>query len=121
MSENRERAARGLSRRDFLARAAVVVGGTAAAAAVPGAAYAVQEGVIGDWAADGSAQVAVPPSADTNASWSDGTYREHNGAAFPADDATPIPPRAVPAEWDYECEICVVGAGVAGGYRKGGG
>ena len=88
-----------LSRRDFLTKAAVVMGGTAAAAAMPGAAYAVEEGVIGDWAADGSKEVSVPASAETNASWSDGTYREHNGAAFPADDATPIPPRAVPARW----------------------
>lgn len=54
-----------------------------------GAAFAVQEGFIGDWAADGSKDVSVPPSAATNASWSDGTYREHNGAAFPADDASP--------------------------------
>ena len=103
-----------LSRRDFLTKAAVVMGGTAAAAAMPGAAYAVEEGVIGDWAADGSKEVSVPASAETNASWSDGTYREHNGAAFPADDASPIPPRAVPAAWDYECDICVVGAGGGG-------
>ena len=91
-----------LSRRDFLTRAGLTVGAAAAAAAVPGAAYAVPEGVIGDWAADGSKAVDVPDSAVTNASWSDGTYREHNGAAFPADDASPIPPRAVPATWDYE-------------------
>ena len=117
MSEkNRERSAAkgGLSRRDFLTCAAAVVGGTAAAAAMPGAAYAVPDGVIGDWTADGSSDVAVPSSADTNASWSDGTYREHNGASFPADDASPIPPRGVPATWDYECEICVVGAGGGG-------
>lgn len=72
-----------LSRRDFLTRAGLTVGAAAAAAAVPGAAYAVPEGVIGDWAADGSKAVDVPDSAVTNASWSDGTYREHNGAAFP--------------------------------------
>ncbi len=67
----------------------MTVGAAAAAAAVAGpAAYAVQEGVIGDWAADGSKAVDVPDSAVTNASWSDGTYREHNGAAFPADDAS---------------------------------
>ena len=80
-----------LSRRDFLTRAGLTVGAAAAAAAVPGAAYAVPEGVIGDWAADGSKAVDVPDSAVTNASWSDGTYREHNGAAFPADDASPYP------------------------------
>ena len=39
-----------LSRRDFLTRAGLTVGAAAAAAAVPGAAYAVPEGVIGDWA-----------------------------------------------------------------------
>ena len=103
-----------LSRRDFLTRAGLTGGAAAAAAAVPGAAYAVPEGVIGDWAADGSKAVDVPDSAVTNASWSDGTYREHNGAAFPADDASPIPPRAVPATWDCECDICVVGAGGGG-------
>ena len=59
-----------LSRRDFLTRAGLTVGAAAAAAAVPGAAYAVQEGVIGDWAADGSKAVDVPDSAVTNASWS---------------------------------------------------
>ncbi|WP_302548173.1 FAD-binding protein, partial [Gordonibacter pamelaeae] len=114
MSESMKKGARGLTRRGFLAGAAAALGGTAAAAAVPGAAFAVQEGFIGDWAADGSKDVSVPPSAATNASWSDGTYREHNGAAFPADDASPIPPRAVPATWDYECDICVVGAGGGG-------
>ena len=48
------------------------------------------------------------PSAATNATAADGTYREHNASSFPADDATPIPPRAVPASWDYECDICAV-------------
>ena len=110
----RGRAHAALSRRDFLTKAGAAMGAAAAAAAMPGAAYAVQEGAIGDWAADGSKDVAVPDSAATNASWSDGTYREHNGAAFPADDASPIPPRAVPAAWDYECDICVVGAGGGG-------
>lgn len=108
-----------LSRRDFLTKAATVVGGTAAAGVMAGTipvpvAYAVPEDVIGDWAADGSKDVAVLDSATTNASHDDGTYREHNGAAFPADDATPIPPREVPDTWDYECEICVVGAGGGG-------
>ena len=32
----------------------------------------------------------------------------------PRERLTPIPPRPVPAKWDYECEICVVGAGGAG-------
>ncbi|WP_101722326.1 FAD-dependent oxidoreductase [Eggerthella timonensis] len=110
----RGRAHAALSRRDFLTKAGAAMGAAAAAAAMPGAAYAVQEGAIGDWAADGSKDAAVPDSAATNASWSDGTYREHNGAAFPADDASPIPPRAIPASWDYECDICVVGAGGGG-------
>ncbi|MBL6464381.1 MAG: FAD-binding protein, partial [Senegalimassilia sp.] len=29
-------------------------------------------------------------------------------------DATPIAPRAVPEPWDYECDVCVVGAGGGG-------
>ena len=41
-------------------------------------------------------------------------YREHNAAAFPADDASPIPPRAVPKAWDWECDMVVVGAGGGG-------
>ena len=53
MSESMKKGARGLTRRGFLAGAAAALGGTAAAAAVPGAAFAVQEGFIGDWAADG--------------------------------------------------------------------
>jgi hypothetical protein len=77
-------------------------------------AFATDEGVIGDWAADGSSEVALLDSRDTNASSSDGTYRELNGAAFPADDATPIAPRPIPASWDAECDICVVGAGGGG-------
>ena len=104
-----------VSRRDFLTQAAAVVGGTAAASLMgPATALAEESGVIGDWAADGSRNVAVPASSATNASIADGTYREHNAAAFPADDATPILPRSVPAAWDYECEICVVGAGGGG-------
>lgn len=108
----------GLSRRDFLSGAAVLVGSTAAATALasvaPATAIAEEAGVIGDWAADGSKNVTVPSSAATNASASDGTFRDHNAAAFPANDATPIPPRAVPSKWDYECEICVVGGGGGG-------
>ena len=76
------------------------------------AAYADER--IGNWAADGSAEVTVPESAETNASGLYGMYREHNAAAFPADDATPIPPRAVPEAWDWECDIVVVGAGGGG-------
>ena len=106
--------ARGITRRGFLGAACAVVGTTAATAAMPAAALAVEQGVIGDWAADGSKNVAVPDSAATNASGLDGTYREHNAAAFPANDATPIAPRAVPETWDYECDVCVVGAGGGG-------
>ena len=63
--------------------------------------------VIGDWAADGSRPRSPVPGErrDQRHLASDGTYREHNAAAFPADDATPIPPRAVPAAWDCECDI----------------
>ena len=90
------------------------MGAAAAAAAMPSAAYAVQEGVIGDWAADGSKDAAVPDSAATNASWSDGAYREHNGAAFPADDASPYLRGPCPRPGTTECDICVVGAGGGG-------
>ena len=103
-----------LSRRDFLTGSAVAAAGAAMlglAAAEPAVAAEVRSG---NWAADGSAAVTAEPSAATNASAADGTYREHNASSFPADDATPIPPRAVPANWDYECDICVVGAGGGG-------
>lgn len=105
------------SRRDFLERAALFVGGTAAAGAAAtgaaaGVAYADER--IGNWAADGSHEVELPASEATNASAFDGTYRDHNPEAFPANDASPIPPRAVPEAWDYECDICVVGAGGGG-------
>ena len=102
------------TRRGFLTGAAAVAGGVAASAAAPKVAGAEEEGVIGDWAADGSKKVTVPDSSKTNASIADGTYRDHNGAAFPANDATPIPPREVPSKWDLECEVCVVGAGGGG-------
>ena len=105
---------KGLSRRDFLGWAGLAAGAAVGAAAVPPRAHAVAEGTIGDWAADGSKTVAVPNSADGNASSSDGTYRDHTAAAFPANDASPIPPRAVPDAWDYECDIVVVGAGGGG-------
>ena len=100
-----------LSRRDFLTGSAVAAAGAAMlglAAVEPATAAETRSG---NWAADGSAAVAAEPSAATNATAADGTYREHNASSFPADDATPIPPRAVPARWDYECDICVVGAG----------
>ncbi len=119
MSESMKNGKRaGLSRRDFLSGAAALVGSTAAATALasvaPATAIAEEAGVIGDWAADGSKNVTVPSSAATNASASDGTFRDHNAAAFPANDATPISPRSVPSKWDYECEICVVGGGGGG-------
>ncbi|MDO4291434.1 MAG: FAD-binding protein, partial [Eggerthellaceae bacterium] len=106
-----------MSRRDFLGRAALFAGGAAAASvaatgAAAGAAYADER--IGSWSADGAHEVTTPASDATNASAADGTYREHNAAAFPANDASPIPPRDVPAVWDYECDICVVGAGGGG-------
>ena len=106
---------KGMSRRDFIARAAFTGAGALAAGAFAAhPAQAVEPGFIGDWSADGAREVFIPESAKTNASASDGTYREHNAASFPADDATPIAPRDVPAAWDYECDICVVGAGGGG-------
>ena len=89
-----------LSRRDFLTGSAVAAAGAAMlglAAVEPATAAETRSG---NWAADGSAAVAAEPSAATNATAADGTYREHNASSFPADDATPIPPRAVPARWD---------------------
>ena len=103
-----------LSRRDFLAGGALAATGTAATALMGPDAALAAEGRIGDWAADGSAAIPTPASDATNASASDGTYRDHNPACFPANDASPIPPRAVPDVWDYECDICVVGAGGGG-------
>ena len=106
-----------LSRRSFVTGAAMAAGGVAlagASAANPRSASALSEGTNGDWAADGSESFAVPASSETNASSDDGTYREHNASQFPANDATPIEPRAVPAVWDYECDVVVVGAGGGG-------
>ena len=57
----------------------------------------MEQGVIGDWAADGSKRTLPCPIAPpTNGSGTDGTYRRHNAAAFPANDAAHRPPRAVP-------------------------
>ena len=86
---------RTFSRRDFLGKAALMMGGTAAATvgaanAAAGMAYADER--IGNWAADGSYDVELPASEATNASAADGTYRDHNPEAFPANDASPIPP-----------------------------
>jgi fumarate reductase flavoprotein subunit len=104
---------RGISRREFLRSAGVL--GAAAAGAAAGAPTAMAEpaGVIGDWHADGT-EPAIPDSRESNASSDDGSYREHNGATFPADNDAPIPPQPVPARWDAEAEIIVVGAGGGG-------
>ncbi|HBT95770.1 MAG TPA: FAD-binding dehydrogenase [Coriobacteriia bacterium] len=105
----------GMSRRDFLAKAAIFAGSTAGACVAGSApALAVERGFVGDWSADGSTEVEITASSESNASASDGTYRELNGATFPANDATPIKPRPVPTKWDAECDIVVVGAGGGG-------
>lgn len=109
-----EKTNEGLSRRNFLGLAGLATAGVAASIAHPNAAFATEDGRVGDWARDGSETVDVPNSRGGNASSDDGTYREHTASAFPADDATPIPPRSVPASWDYECDIVVVGAGGGG-------
>jgi|GEM_PF-419829 len=120
MVGNTERKSRemkeGMSRRDFLKGAAALGAVTAAAAAVtsPQVALAAETEKVGDWSIDGSSKVKLPASAETNASSDDGTYRVHNGATFPANDGTPIPPRPVPVKWNYECEMVVVGAGGGG-------
>ena len=115
----KKQSSRSFSRRDFLAGGAMAAAG-AAAAAVLGSETAHAAEVngpaserIGSWSKDGQ-DFKLPASNESNASAPDGTYREHNAEAFPANDATPIPPRSVPDVWDYECDICVVGAGGGG-------
>lgn len=104
-----------LSRRAFLTGSALAAAGAAAAGLLaPEAALAASAERRGDWTREGDPVAAPNPSHATNASAADGTYREHDAASFPANDATPIPPRDVPAAWDYECDICVVGAGGGG-------
>ena len=115
MSDNGQEQMNGCSRRDFLGMAFAATAGAVAANATPLNAFAVERGFIGDWSADGSRAVAVPDSAQGNGSGGgDATYRDHFAAAFPANDATPIAPRPVPAAWDYECDVVVVGAGGGG-------
>lgn len=101
-----------ITRRGFVSGAAAGVAVVAAAGAAT--AQALPEGVNGDWAADGSEAFPVPDSASTNATSDDGTYRVHNASQFPADDDAPIEPLPVPASWDYECDVVVVGAGGGG-------
>ena len=110
---------RSFSRRDFLAGGVMAAAG-AAAATVLGADVACAAEVngpsserIGGWSKDGK-DFDLAASNESNASAPDGTYREHNAETFPANDATPIAPRPVPDVWDYECDICVVGAGGGG-------
>lgn len=117
-----------VTRRDFLKGAvaagalgagALAGGGTAFATPQPTPAEAQEKLAreaqqYGGWSKDGTWIGRVRPSRDTNASSDDGTYRELNGLCFPADDASPIPPLPVPARWDKECEVCVVGAGGGG-------
>ena len=74
----------GLSRRDFLGAAAALAAGAAAAVTASEKAYAVEDGVIGDWRSDGTGTPNIPDSATGNASSDDGTYRDHTAAAFPA-------------------------------------
>ena len=71
-----------------------------------------QEGVIGDWAADGSKDAAVPDSAATNAS--------SVGRHVPQAQRRGLPGRRRETPYlrgpcrdhrNYECDICVVGAG----------
>ncbi len=115
MPDNGQEQKNGCSRRDFLGMALAATAGAVAANAAPLNAFAVEQGFIGDWSADGSHAVAVPDSAAGNGSGGgDATYRDHFAGAFPANDATPIPPRPVPASWDLECDIVVVGAGGGG-------
>ena len=80
-----------LSRRDFLTGSAVAAAGAAMlglAAAEPAVAAEVRSG---NWAADGSAAVTAEPSAATNASAADGTYREHNASSPPTTPRPSLP------------------------------
>jgi len=108
----------GVSRRDFLKGAAAAgIAAAAASAVAPATAMAAEtEYKAGDWSADGVAakETAAKPSKDTNASSSDGSYRDHNGAWFPANDDSPIPPLDPPSKWDLEADFVVVGAGAGG-------
>ena len=114
----------GLTRRDFIKGAAAAGVATAAASVfTPGVALAADDATgtttgytAGDWSADGQAAKAgeVLPSKDTNASSDDGTYREHNGNNFYANDASPIDPLDPPDKWDLEADIVVIGAGGGG-------
>lgn len=101
-----------MTRRGFIAALASTSVGLSALHA--STAFAVEPGHIGDWAANGAGALSVAPSSETNASSSDGTYRDHTAAAFPANDATPILPVSPPGSWDYECDVVVVGAGGGG-------
>lgn len=109
---------KGVTRRDFLkgaATAGLVAAG--ASAVVPSTAMAEDADYkAGDWSADGTAarETQEAPSKDTNASSEDGSYREHNGSWFPANDASPILPLDPPAKWDLEADIVVIGAGAGG-------
>lgn len=102
----------GMSRRDFLAAFGLAAAGTVAGPVIAHA----EEYHAGDWSADGEAAHArdIPPSAATNASSDDGTYRVLNGNLFPADDASPILPLDPPSRWDFEADVVVVGAGAGG-------
>lgn len=78
-----------LSRRDFLTGSVVAAAGAAmlgVAAVEPATAAETRSG---NWAADGSAAVTAEPSAATNATAADGTYREHNASSSPP--TTPRP------------------------------
>ncbi len=107
-----------LSRRNFLKGAAAASVMSYASLAIPGvlAEDETKGYKAGDYSRDGEDKAAkyVKPSRSTNASSDDGTYRELNGNVFPADDDSAILPLNPPAKWDYECDICVIGAGGGG-------
>ena len=108
--------ARGITRRGFLSAACAVVGTTAATAAMPAAALAVEQGVIGDWTADGSKNVAVPDSA-ARPTPAARTARTASTTPRRSLQTTPrpSPPRAVPPRrGTTSATMCVVGAGGGG-------
>lgn len=104
-----------ISRKDFLKGATLTALSAIVASKMPLLALA-KDYKAHDYSKDEEASKArkIIASKDSNASSSDGTYRELNGQLFPANDASPIKPLLPPNSWDKECDICVIGAGGGG-------
>ena len=82
---------------------------------MPAAALAVEQGVIGDWAADGSKNVAVPDSAAANASGAGRRVPRARRRGVPGERRHAHRPARGPRDVGRpECDVCVVGAGGGG-------